>query len=185
MGKAQGFSRDTPGILQGYWAPVSAPTTALHPPRGGERLWCDSSFKVPVLGQINLVVDSVTSQLRLLRACPCLSVPLCKVAVDGTQNKCPIPAQLEMTASRSSPQGVLLSLFSVCRHTELITAFPSPQGDFTKHIFMPRLACCSRDCLDEAASIWWKPKAEPGSPLEHSSPTPLSPQTPRLGRANS
>lgn len=144
---------ESPGIAQGYWAPASAPTAALDPARAWDRLWCDSSFRVPVPGQKNLAVDSVTSQLKLMRACPCLSVPLCYVIVDGTQNKCPIPAQLEMTVSTSSPQGVLLSLFSICRQTKVITAFPSPQGYFTKHIFMPSLVCCFGDCLDEAAFI--------------------------------
>lgn len=114
---------ESPGIAQGCWAP--APTAALHPPRGWDRLCCDSSFTVPVPGQKNLVLDSVTSQLRMMRACPCLSVPLCYVIVHGIQNKCPIPAQLEMTVSTSSPQGVLLSLFSICRQTKVIIAFHS------------------------------------------------------------
>lgn len=89
------------GQSSGILGPSHSSPCSSAPTRAG----CDSSFRGPVLGQKKTCGGSVTSQLRLMRACPCLSVPLCYVTDDGTQNKCPVPAQLEMTVSRSSTQG--------------------------------------------------------------------------------
>lgn len=142
-----GKPRDSPGIpcpsLSSHCS--SAPTKGLGQASVRQQLWGSCPGTNKSSGGLCYLPAKADGSLSL-------SVPLCSVVVDGTQNKCPIPAQQEMTASRSLPQGVLLSLFSVCRQRKVITAFPSPQGDFTKHIFMPSLTCRFRDCLDEAAS---------------------------------